>query len=57
VLAKQATLPNLSPFALVIFEIGSRVYAQAGLDHNPPIYASRIAEMTSMHHHAAHFIG
>jgi hypothetical protein len=52
VFARQA-LYHLSPpptlFALVIFQIGSCIYAQAHLSHNPPIYASRAAGMTGMH--------
>jgi hypothetical protein len=40
-----ATPPAL--FALVIFEIASHVYAQASLDHDPPIYAMR-----GPYHHA-----
>jgi hypothetical protein len=38
-------------FAFVILGIGSNVYVQASLDHYP-IYASHIAEMTDMCHHA-----
>jgi hypothetical protein len=39
-------------FALSIFQIGFHVYAWVGLDCNPPLYASRLARMTDMHHHA-----
>jgi hypothetical protein len=39
-----------SPFALVIFSIGSYFYAQAGLDYGP-IYTFHIAGM-GKHHHA-----
>jgi hypothetical protein len=35
-------------FALTIFQIRSRIYAWAGLDHNP-IYASYIDGMTGIH--------
>jgi hypothetical protein len=33
-------------FALVIFEVGSHIYAQASLDLNLPIYASCVDAMT-----------
>jgi hypothetical protein len=35
-------------FALVIFGIGSYIYAPGSMDHNPPIYTSHIAGMTGM---------
>jgi hypothetical protein len=38
-------------FTLVIFGIGSPVYAQMGLDHDPPIYASGVVVMTGTCHH------
>jgi hypothetical protein len=38
-------------FALVICQIGSRVFAQAGLGHDPPNYASHEAGMTGVYHH------
>jgi hypothetical protein len=46
----------LALFALVIFQIGSYIYAQAGLDCNPPIYTSYMAEMTKACHYAQFFI-
>jgi hypothetical protein len=41
----------LAPFALDIFEIGSCIFAWAGLDCNPPAYVSHIAWMTGTYHH------
>jgi hypothetical protein len=38
-------------FALVIFQIGSWVYALASLDHGPPIYASFIVDTIGVHLH------
>jgi hypothetical protein len=51
-----STMP-LALFSLVIFEIGSHFYAQEGLDCDLPIYASYIARLTGMCHHAQLFIG
>jgi hypothetical protein len=48
--ARQA-LYHLTLFALVIFLIGSHVYAWDGLDHNP-IYTSHTAGVTDVWHHA-----
>jgi hypothetical protein len=42
-------------FTLVIFQIRSCIYAQIGLDYDPPIYASHVAGVTSMHRHAQLF--
>jgi hypothetical protein len=33
-------------FALAVFQIGSCIFAQAELDHGPPIYTSHIPGMT-----------
>jgi hypothetical protein len=44
-------------FALGIFRIGSQLYYCDGLDDDSPIYASCIAGMTGMHHHAQLVIG
>jgi hypothetical protein len=41
--------PHSSPFAWVIFWIGSQIYA-ISLDQNPLIYTSHIAGMTDMCH-------
>jgi hypothetical protein len=38
-------------FALVVFQIGSRIFAQAGLDHDPSVYVSHVAGITGSHHH------
>jgi hypothetical protein len=43
---------SLALFVLVIFQIGSFVVTQAGLDHDLSIYASCVVGMTDMHHHA-----
>jgi hypothetical protein len=43
---------TLALYALVILGIGPHVYAQAGLDLDPPIYASHIAGITERQHHA-----
>jgi hypothetical protein len=43
--------PNPSFLLLIIFLIGSCVYAQAVLDHNPAIYASHVAGMADTYHH------
>jgi hypothetical protein len=40
----------LTLFALVILQIRSCVYAQAGRVLDPSIYASCIAEITGVHH-------
>jgi hypothetical protein len=42
-------------YALTIFRAGCHVYAWAGLDIDPPIYASLVAGMTGAHHHAQSF--
>jgi hypothetical protein len=42
-------------FALVIFQVGSCVFARAGLDHDPPTYVSCVTGMTGIHHHAQLF--
>jgi hypothetical protein len=34
-----------SPLSLVICSLGSCIYAGTGLDHDPPVYASQVAEM------------
>jgi hypothetical protein len=47
--------PALS--AVVIFQIGSCIYACAGMDHNPSIHAFYVAGMTGMHYHTKLFIG
>jgi hypothetical protein len=44
-------------FTLVIFDMKSHVYAQAGLYCHPPIYTSCVAGMTGTSHHAQLFIG
>jgi hypothetical protein len=44
-------------FFKIIFQIGSHIYAQADLDHYPPIYALYLARMTGMCHHTQLFIG
>jgi hypothetical protein len=44
-------------FVLVIFEIGSLLYACAALDYDPPIYASCMAKVTGSHYHTQHFTG
>jgi hypothetical protein len=49
------TPPTL--FASGIFQIGSNIYAQAGLDCDPPIFASHIAGITGTHHHTQLFSG
>jgi hypothetical protein len=57
-LAKQA-LYNLSNtpslFALVIFQIGPHVYAQAVLDCYLPIHASPVTEMTDTYRYAQRY--
>jgi hypothetical protein len=35
----------LVPFALVIFQIGSQIYAQVGLDFKIPFYTSHVASL------------
>jgi hypothetical protein len=47
-----ATYAVPSPFALVIFGIGAHAFAQASLQHGPPIYASCVAGMTGLLHGA-----
>jgi hypothetical protein len=42
-------------FALVILEIGSLIYAEAGLGLNLSICASHVAEVTGVYHHAQPF--
>jgi hypothetical protein len=52
---EAGTLPlgQAQPFLLlVIFLRRSHIYAQAGLNHNRPIYTSYVAGMTGMCHHA-----
>jgi phage-related protein len=44
------------PFCLVTFGKGYQVYAWAGLDNDPPVYASQVARMTRACHHAQIFI-
>jgi hypothetical protein len=44
-------------FDLVIFKIGSCVYAQASLGHDPPSYAFLVLGMTDVYHHRQLFIG
>jgi hypothetical protein len=44
----SATLPAL--FAFSYISIMSCVYAQASLDHPPPIYTYFVAGMTGVHH-------
>jgi hypothetical protein len=44
-------------FALVIFGIGSCVYAQASLDCDPPSNTFQIAGMTGAQHQHPAFIG
>jgi hypothetical protein len=39
-----------SPFALVIFQVGSHIFVQAGIDHNPSIYISCQAGITDVSH-------
>jgi hypothetical protein len=54
-LARQALfhLSHISsPFVLGIFQIGSQIYAQAGLYRHLPIYSSSVTGMTGMHHNA-----
>jgi hypothetical protein len=46
----QAMPPALC--ALVIFPIGSHIYAKTCLNDNPTINASYVAGMAVMHHHA-----
>jgi hypothetical protein len=41
---------HLNLFALVIFQVGSCVYAWANLGHDPPIYAPCRADMTGLYH-------
>jgi hypothetical protein len=55
-LACQVALYHLSHtcqpfFALVIFQIGYDVFAQAILDSSPSMSTSEVAGMTGMHHH------
>jgi hypothetical protein len=45
----SATPPIL--FVLVIFQIGSHIYAWAGLNHHSPIYASSVDGVTGVPHH------
>jgi hypothetical protein len=47
----------LALFALVIFKIRLHISVPDCLDYNPPIYASCVAGMTGMYHHAQLFIG
>jgi hypothetical protein len=49
--ATWATLPAALS-ALVTFEIEFHFYAWAGLNHNPPIYASCVTGVTDTCHHA-----
>jgi hypothetical protein len=54
-----STAPSPPPtllFAVVIFQMGSHFYALASLDLDLPIYASCIAGMTVVYHHAQLFI-
>jgi hypothetical protein len=44
------------PFAFIIFSILSLFYTWAGLECNLSIYASHLAGMTGLHHHAQLFI-
>jgi hypothetical protein len=37
------------------FKVGSEVFAWAGFDHNPPIYASFVAGMTDICYHTQLF--
>jgi hypothetical protein len=39
-------------FVFVVLGIGSLIYAQASLDHNPTIHNSHIPGMTGVCHHA-----
>jgi hypothetical protein len=61
VLARQALSPlshTTNPFSLqLFFEQNLGVYAQAGLDQDPPIYPSCTVEMTGMYYSAQLFIG
>jgi hypothetical protein len=60
VLAKKALYTwAMTPvlFALGIFQIESRVYVWAGLDWDPPIYATCVAGVTGMNHFAQLFTG
>jgi hypothetical protein len=45
-------MPLYTFFALIIFQIGSGVYVWAGLQSSPTIYASLMAGMTGVYHHA-----
>jgi hypothetical protein len=36
---------------LIFFPLGSLIYAQASLDHDPPIYTSCVTGITDMYHH------
>jgi hypothetical protein len=45
-----------SSFCFSYFQIGSLIFAWAGLDSSPPIYTFQVPEMTGIYHHAL-FIG
>jgi hypothetical protein len=49
-------LYHLSSFALGIFLIGCHVNAWESLNHDTPIFASCMAGMTGIHHHAQNLL-
>jgi hypothetical protein len=55
-LASQALYHTANPFSLIIFEIGSSIFAWTGLDCSPPTYIPYIAGMIDVRHHRQLFL-
>jgi hypothetical protein len=51
-----ARITGMSLATSNIFQIGSHLYAQAGVDHDCPIYASHVAGITNSHHEAFYWL-